>query len=122
MAIFGKKKSKEEEYEDDEEFEREERRDSLEERKLRKQLRDLKAENRKKRKEPSKPWGRRERVIILIILGATILISAVLTISSRGVGGVSFSGFHLDVKTPNFGSLNIFKEQTIEIKRSGTMN
>ncbi len=116
MALFGREKSEDDDYEDDEEFE-EERRESLEERRLKRQLRDLKAENKKKRKEPSKPWGRKERLMILMILGITILVSAFLAIGSRGIGGLNLSKFQFKLAAPDLNGLNIFKEQTIEIRK-----
>lgn len=120
MALFGRKKDRDEDddrddYErDDEELDLKEK---LEERRLKRRLKDLKAENKKRRKEPPKPWGKKERMMVLIIFGVTILISAFLAISSRGIGGIDFSGPSFSLKAPDFGSLNIFKEQTIEIRK-----
>ena len=37
----------------------------------------------RKRKEPSKPWGRKERVLVLAILVVTIGASGILALSSR---------------------------------------
>jgi beta-lactamase class A len=48
-----------------------------------KKIRDLAPENRKKRKEPPKPWGRTERIIVLVFLLLTILIPAGLAASAR---------------------------------------
>lgn len=89
MAIFGKKKD--EDYEDDEEF------DELE-------VKDLKPENRRRRKEIQKPWGKRERYTVLIFLLATVLISSVLAASGRDwklpglpqIKPPSFKGFNFD--------------------------
>lgn len=121
MALFGRRRDKDEdddrddyERDDDEELDLKEK---LEERRLKRRLKDLKAENKKRRKEPTKPWGKKERMMILIILGVTILISAFLAISSRGIGGIELSGPNFSLKAPDFGSLNIFKEQTIEIRK-----
>ena len=83
MSIFGRKK--EEDYEDEdqesEEFE----------------VRDFKKENKKRRKEPPRPWGKRERYTVLVFLLATVLISGVLAASSRnwklpGFPQIKFSG------------------------------
>ena len=79
MGLFGRKK--EEEYEDDEEFETEAA-DEFENRKLKRQLRDLKSENKKTRQEPPTPWGKRERLTVLIVMVITILISGGLFLSS----------------------------------------
>jgi beta-lactamase class A len=46
-------------------------------------IRDLKPENRKRRKELPKPWGKKERYLILAILVLTVGASAVLGLSSR---------------------------------------
>ena len=52
MALFGKN----EDYEDDEEFDELDRR---EDRKLTKRFQDLNYGNKKRRKEPAKPWGKK---------------------------------------------------------------
>lgn len=106
MAIFGKKKNEEEEK-DPEEIKREKRAD----RKLTKKFKDLNPKNKKKRKEPPKPWGRKERIIVLAILIATILISGYLAKSSRASSGAT-------VLKIDFGSFNLFGEKTIIIKKS----
>lgn len=116
MAIFGRDKDEDDDYEDDDELD-EKRGDTLQERKLKRELRDLKKENRRKRKEPVKLWGKRERLIILIILGVTVVASAILALSSSGVGRISFSGLNLNFSMPDFSSLNIFKTETIEIRK-----
>ncbi len=119
MGLFGKKN--EEEYEDDEEFEKEPN-DDFENRKLKKQLRDLKSENKKARKEPPKPWGKRERLTVLIVMVITILISGSLYLSSRP--NLQFTINNLQINTQNFkvpnfdfSSFNIFKEGTIIIEK-----
>ncbi len=73
MSIFGK--GRDEEIDDEEEI--------LEERPSPKKIRDLAPENRRKRKEPVKPWGRTERIVVLIFLLLTILIPAGLGLSAR---------------------------------------
>lgn len=47
-----------------------------------KKFKDLKPENKRKRKEPPKPWGKGERLLVLIVLGITVLTSSLLYISS----------------------------------------
>jgi len=101
MALFGRKK----EVEIEEEFDEE---NSFSRRKLR----DLNPENKKKRKEPPKPWGKRERLLVLIILLATVIISAVLAFEAS-----SPTKFNLSLPKFDFSSLNIFEEQTIIIKK-----
>lgn len=103
MAIFGKKE-KEDNFEEKEELKKELRA----EKKLSRKLKDLNPKDKKKRKEPPKPWGKRERLILLFILLATVFVSAFLAISARG--GVSSPKM-------NFDSLNIFTEKTIIIEK-----
>jgi hypothetical protein len=105
MALFGR--NKEEEFEDEDEFSEEE---TGEDRKLTKKFRDLKPQNRKKRKEPPKPWGKKERMIVLVILLATVIISAILTIGARKKESI-----HIRLPKFDINSLNIFKEETIII-------
>jgi hypothetical protein len=75
-------------------------------------IRDLKPENKRKRKEPVKPWGKKERIIVIAVLLSTIIISAVLALGAKG------EGIHLNIGMPriNLDFLNIFKEKTIIIK------
>jgi beta-lactamase class A len=92
MSIFATK--------EEEEFE------EVEDRALtRKKIKDLKPENTKKRKEPPKPWGKKERYIVLATLGATILLSLLLAASARSW------------KLPNLPAISLpsFKEETIMI-------
>jgi hypothetical protein len=115
MALFGRKKNEDEdddeEYLDDEELEIEDKR---KERKITRKFRDLRPENRKKRKEPPKPWGKKERLTILIILVSSVLIAGILAISNQA--HISFNltkpSFEFD-----FSKLNPFKEETIEIRK-----
>jgi len=104
MSIF---KNKDEDFEDEDEFEEEESGN----RKFTKKFKDLKPENKKKRKEPPKPWGKKERLTILIVLIVTVVVSAILSLSN---------GFHVKFNKPNVNlprfsleSLNIFKGETI---------
>ena len=78
MSIFNRKKIKKDYEYDDEEYEEfEERAPS------RRKFKDLNPENKKKRKEPVKPWGRRERLMILVVLLVTIFTSGILSLSAR---------------------------------------
>lgn len=79
MSIF--KKAAEEEMDfDEDEVEDEERGGAL----RRKKIRDLKPENRKKRKELPKPWTKKERYLIIYTLVGTFLLSVALFASARG--------------------------------------
>lgn len=100
MALFGRSKDEDEEYDDD----------PTSYKTSRGKLKDLKSENRRKRKEPPKPWGKRERLVVLIVLAVTVLVSGILAFSNQ---------FHLKLGFPkvNFGSLNPFKEETIIIQK-----
>lgn len=104
MALFGKKDSEEQEEENLEEG-----------RKIVKNLKDLKPENKKKRKEPPKPWGKKERIIILVILISTTIVSAILLFghSTQFRSKQSFG----NLPKFDFGSLNIFKGETIVIEK-----
>ena len=44
-------------------------------------IKDLKGENRKKRKEPAKPWGVKERLFLLTVFTVPALFSVVLALS-----------------------------------------
>src|SRR3972149_7124737 len=81
MAFFGIGKREEDE---DEEFDLEaEKEAERKDRKLTRKFKDLSPENKKKRKEPPKPWGKKERIIVLSTLLITIATSAVLALSAR---------------------------------------
>lgn len=102
MALFKKKKKQEEE--DDELDSRDKQSLSLRDKKRKgrdddfddeipqslrrkriedKEFKDLKPENKKKRKAPPKPWGKKERIIVLIVLLLTAGTSGFLALSSR---------------------------------------
>ncbi|HTK03248.1 MAG TPA: hypothetical protein VL401_00570 [Alphaproteobacteria bacterium] len=112
MGLFGKKQDPEEREIEDEEFELE---NDFETRKLKKQLRDLKSENRKSRQEPVKPWGKKERLIILVVMLVTILISGSLYLTSRP--NLQFSIHNLQLPKLELPDLDIFKEGTIIITK-----
>ena len=90
MSIFRKK---EEDFDEEEE---------LEERKFsRKKIKDLKPENKKKRKEIPKPWGRKERYLILGTVLGSVVISIILFASARswklpGLPKISLPSFNQD--------------------------
>ncbi len=113
MGIFGKKKEEEFEEEDDELTPDEERQD----RRLTRKFKDLKPENKKKRKEPPKPWGKKERMIVLFALVSTVIISGILTLSDSGFGNFGFPKFSFNLENVSFDKFNIFKEETIEIRK-----
>lgn len=100
MNIFGKKK--EEEFEDEEE--------ELAKSIPSKKFKDLNPQNKKKRKEPIRPWGRKERLTILIVLLTTVFASGFLGLGAREWKWPGLP--NLDLETP---SLNLFKEETIVI-------
>lgn len=93
MALFRKKKKRDEEEdgeleskgrgrdrdEEDEEIPQSLRRKRIEA----KEFKDLKPENRRKRKEPPKIWGKKERLFVLIAIILTAGGSGFLAISSR---------------------------------------
>lgn len=89
MALFGRNKN--EDYEDEDESPR--------------KIRDLRPENRKARKEPPKPWTKRERMIVLIAILITVVTAAILAFSNQA---------HLSF---NFPKINLLKEETIEIRK-----
>lgn len=78
MSIFSKKS--EEDYED-EDYDEDEGR--LSRKKTLKKIKDLKPENKRKRKEPPKPWGKKERYLVLGVFVATITLSSLLYTSAR---------------------------------------
>lgn len=107
MALFGKNKDTEED--DFEEEDLDER--SIKRKPKNKDFRDLKPENRRKRKEPPKPWGKGERLLVLILLLLTAGTSSFLAIQSRGwkLPGLP------RIKIPSM-SLPFFGERTIVIE------
>jgi len=108
MRLFGRNKE-EEELEDEDEFDEE---GGGESRKFTKKFRDLNPRNKRKRKEPPKPWGTKERMVVLIILLVTVIVSAILAIGARNKNTFRFSLPKFDIN-----SLNIFKEETIIVGR-----
>jgi beta-lactamase class A len=78
-------------------------------------FKDLNSQNKRKRKEPAKPWGKRERILILILLILTVGASGFLALSSRNYKLPNLP--RLSFTWPN---LNPFKEGTIIIGRKDT--
>ncbi len=108
MGLFGKKK--EEDFEDEDEL--------VEEESLRtRRIKDLKSENKKKRKEPPKPWGKRERYTILIVFLSTILVAGFLALSARDFKLPGFPRFSFNVSKPNW-DLDIFNQDPIVIGKN----
>lgn len=88
MRLFGKKEEEEESSQ----------------RTVKSKLKDLKPENRKRRKEPVLPWGKKERLVILSLLLITVLVSLFFSFSSGNFEPPKFPNFSLD---------NIFKGETV---------
>ena len=75
MAILRKRNDDDDDYEDEE--------DDFRKRKRIRRVKDLHAENKKSRKEPPKPWGKRERLIVFCVLVITVGASGILYLTSR---------------------------------------
>ncbi len=74
-----------------------------------KKFKDLNPQNKRKRKEPQKPWGKSERLLVLSVLLTTVLLSASLGLFAR------------DFKLPGFPrlalpSFDFFEGETIIIE------
>jgi beta-lactamase class A len=107
MKLFGRKK--EDEYEDEEDGFSEE--EESNDRKLTRKFKDLKPENRKKRKEPPKPWGKKERIIVGAFFIITTLAAAFMFLFSHEF---KFPGLpKITLKNINFE--NPFAEKVIEL-------
>ena len=102
--IFGRKQD--EDFEDDDELEESPKR----------KFRDLKPENKRTRKEPLKPWGKKERLIVLVTLLTTVFTSGILALSARN--------FKLPklpyINVSSIKDLNPFKEQVIVVGNKGS--
>jgi beta-lactamase class A len=87
--LFRRKKKKEDEDEDDEdeddelEDDDEEEDDEDDKKKKRRKIKDLNPQNRRKRVEPPKPWGKKERILVTAVLGGTVLLSFGLAAYAR---------------------------------------
>lgn len=103
MSLF-RSDTQDEEYLDEEKEEVERRRPRT------KEFRDLAPQNKKLRKEPAKPWGKKERLLVLGVFLLTVVTSGILAFSVRGWKVPNLPR----VKIP---SLNFFKEETIVIEK-----
>ena len=103
MSLFRKEEDEDEEYFEDEEREVVRRHRS-------RQFRDLIPRNKRLRKELPKPWGKKERLLVLAVLLLTIIASGTLAFSVRGwkLPGLP------RLKIP---SINFLKEDTIIIEK-----
>lgn len=102
MALFGRKE--EQVFEDEEELE-------VKELKRPKRIRDLNSENRRKRKEPPKPWGKRERLAVLLTFLVTVLTAGIMSASARAWKLPNLPR----IKAPNFSNFFLFREETIVV-------
>lgn len=75
-------------------------------------IKDLKPQNKRKRKEPILPWGKRERLFVLFLLLTTVFVSIFFSFSS--------GNFQIP-KFPNFSLDNIFKGETIIVGEKGAV-
>jgi hypothetical protein len=69
-------------------------------------IKDLNPENRKKRIEPPKPWGKFERLVVLFTLLFTIVAALLLILYSKGYR----------LPEVDFNSFNFFEEKVVVIK------
>jgi beta-lactamase class A len=76
---------------------------------------DLKPQRRRKVKEPAKPWGKKERNLVLFTLLFTVLTSAGLSLSARNwkLPGLK------KIELPSGSDLNPFKEQVVIVGNDG---
>ncbi|HJX59277.1 hypothetical protein A2V61_01130 [Candidatus Woesebacteria bacterium RBG_19FT_COMBO_47_8] len=79
MSIFSKRQD---DYQEDE-FDEDEESFSGKGRRNLRRIKDLKPENRRKRKEPPKPWGKKERYLVLGFLLGSVILSLTLAASAR---------------------------------------
>lgn len=75
------------------------------------EFKDLKPEHRRKRKEPTLSWGKKERAFILVIFLGTVLVSGLLALSA---GNYKFSGL-AKISFPKLSLNGLFKGETIVI-------
>jgi len=80
-----------------------------------KKFKDLNYQNKKKREEPPKPWGIKERLLVLSVLLFTVLTSGVLALSAR-----NFKLPNLPPLNINLTELNPFREHTFVIGSKGS--
>ncbi len=104
MGLFSRKKEEIEEV------------DELELETPKRKIRDLNPENRRARKEPIKPWGAKERIVVLSVLLVTVLTSGILALTARNFKLPSFP----QLKLPKLAEINPFKEQVIVVGNKGS--
>ncbi len=105
MGIFGKKKKGEEEPLDED-------LEAVEENKVKRKLKDLNPENKKKRKEPPKPWGKKERLIVLTAFLVTIFAAVFLTLRADNPDLLKGLG---DYKNKFTDAFKNFRSDTIDL-------
>jgi beta-lactamase class A len=110
MGLFGRDKG--EEFDEEEGFNEEE---ELKDRKLNRKFRDLNPENKRKRKEPPKPWGKKERMIVLGFFLVTTVLAAAMFLFSHDF---KFPGLPR-ITIGNINLRNPFGEEIIEIGQKG---
>jgi len=76
-------------------------------------FKDLNPKDKKARKEPVKPWGKKERYLVLSLIIITAGISAFLFLSASGWKLPANS----KLKFFTFSIQNIFKEETIVLPK-----
>lgn len=113
MGLFNRKN---EDFDAEDSYSEDLEDDENEPRRIKRQFRDLKPENRRSRKEPLKPWGTQERIVVLVILLFTVLTSGILALSARNFKLPTLPAFKLST----LSSLNPFKEQVIIIGNKGS--
>lgn len=109
MGLFSRKRKNEEESEKEIE---ESGSEKSGQKKLfkKKDLKDLGSGNKRARREPKKPWGQSERVLVLVVVLLTAGLSAYLWLGSVG--------WQLPkIPKVNFSFPNIFTEETIILEK-----
>jgi len=105
MGIFGKKKTEDEE---DEKTGSEKNDEKITKGKKSKKIKDLSPENKRRRKEPIRPWNKQDRIILLILILVTFGASFYFAVSSKGF------------KFPNLiTNINPFSDRTIVLRSIG---
>lgn len=87
-------------------------------------FKDLNPKARRKRKEPVKPWGRKERIIVLSVILFTVLSSAILAFSSRdwklpGLPRVTLPEINFEKTVIIENDRTIENDKILDIKNSG---
>ena len=85
-----------------------------------KDFKDLKSENKKARVEVQKPWGKKERFIVLAFFLATTIISAILGLSSRKWKLPGFPRFGVpNIELPVINQKKIIMEENnLDLKKT----